>query len=101
MDNNIRVLKIIRTVGSHKVKAYVDVKIGDWTVFDWRIIQQGPGQPLGVDYPQVTFRDKRGSIKYRALLSLPGHLRQLVELQILLAWNQQENSGEHDNRSNK
>ncbi len=92
-EPEIKILRIVRTTGIRRIRAYVDVQIGDWKVFDWRIIQRGPGEPLQVVYPQVSYRDKQGAFKYRSLLSLPSQLKQSIDLQILLAWKLEDQSG--------
>jgi len=89
----IKILKIVRLDGTQRIKAYVDLQVGDWTVFDWRVVQRDSGEPIEVVYPQVSYRDKQGVIRYRSLLSLPAQLKQSIDLQILWAWEQENKSG--------
>lgn len=83
---NIEVVNLKLINGSSRsLKAIVDVSIGNWTIFNWRIVQQD-GNRAQVFVPQVAWRDSSGQIRYRALLSLPGELRQRIEFAILSAW---------------
>jgi DNA-binding cell septation regulator SpoVG len=67
------------------LKAYVDIQMGDWIIYDWRIIKHD-GQRAFVSVPQTSWRDRDGKVRYHALLSIPGELKQRLEVAILSAW---------------
>lgn len=83
-------MKILSGNGDRRLKAFVSVKVGDWALHDWRIIQQ-PGQRAWVSVPQASWRDESGQVRYRALLSLPGELKQRIDVAILSAWEEEKN----------
>jgi len=81
----------IRLIESDKpFKAFVDVRLNDWIIHDWRIIKQYPDQRAFVSVPQTSWRDKDGKVRYRALLSIPGELKQRIEVAILSAWEKEK-----------
>ena len=85
-------LKLIGA-GTSPLKAIANVQVGEWSVFNWRIIQQN-GHRAQVFTPQTAWVGPGGQIKYRALLSIPGALRQRIEVAILSAW-EKEKENEH------
>jgi len=86
MDNGlVKVLEIRILKDGRPLKAYVSVQVGDWIIHDWRIVQQ-QGQRAWVTVPQTSWKDADGKVKYRALLSIPGELKQRIEVAILSAW---------------
>lgn len=93
-SEEIQVLKVIRLPGDRTLKAYVDVQVDDWIIYDWRILQR-PGERLQVSVPQVTYRDKEGTVRFRALLSIPRDLRQRIEVAILSAWEKELKNGSY------
>jgi len=96
---DIRVLKIICLPGDRTLKAYVDVQVGSWTINDWRILQK-PDERVQILGPQVSYRDSKGTIRYRNLLLIPNELRQRIEVAILSSW-EKESKGERNNGSNE
>lgn len=89
----IRVIDI-RLLNSDKaLKAFVDVQVGDWLIYDWRVTKQD-GQRAWVSVPQTSWKDKDGKVRYRALLSIPGELKQRIEVAILSAWEKELKIGE-------
>lgn len=89
----IRVIDI-RLLNSDKaLKAFVDVQVGDWLIYDWRVTKQD-GQRAWVSVPQTSWKDKDGKVRYRALLSIPGELKQRIEVAILSAWEKELEIGE-------
>jgi hypothetical protein len=97
-EPEIKILKMTRVQGGHPVKGYVDVQIGLWVIYNWRIVQ-GPGEPIQVSYPLVSYRDKGGVYRYRSLLSLPSQLKQSIDLQILMAWKLEDQRGTNSTAS--
>ncbi len=92
---NIRVVEFKMLNNGRPIKAYASVSIGDWVVYDWRVIQH-PGQRAWVSVPQTSWRDPDGKIKYRALLSIPGELKQRIEVAILSAWEEEKTRGDRE-----
>lgn len=84
MDIEVIGLKVIDG-SSRSLKAIADVRVGDWLIYNWKIIQQN-GCRAQVEIPQVSWRDSSGQLRYRKLLSIPGELRQRIEVAILSAW---------------
>jgi DNA-binding cell septation regulator SpoVG len=97
-ESNIKVLKITRLPGDRSLKAYVDLQIGEWVVNDWRIVHR-KDERVQVNYPSVSYRDAQGTIRYRALLSVPGELKQRIEVAILSAWEKERKNGSSSYRS--
>lgn len=73
------------------LKAFCDVKVGDWVIHEFRIIKHD-GQRAWVCVPQTSWKDKDGKVKYRSLLSIPGELKQRIEVAILSAWEKENKS---------
>jgi DNA-binding cell septation regulator SpoVG len=88
-NGNIKVVEMKSMNGDRPLKAFATVQINDWVIYDWRIIQQ-PGQRAWVSVPQVSWKDNDGKVKYKALLSIPGELKQRIEVAILSAWEKEK-----------
>jgi DNA-binding cell septation regulator SpoVG len=84
-NHSIEVTEIHLLNDGRPLKAFASIQIGDWIIHEWRIIQQ-PRQRAFVSVPQTSWRDREGKIRYRALLSIPGELKQRIEVAILSAW---------------
>lgn len=83
--NEVKVIEIRSITDGRPLKAFADVQVNDWVIYDWRIVKHD-GQRAWVSLPQVSWKDRDGKVKYRALLSIPGELRQRIEVAILSAW---------------
>jgi DNA-binding cell septation regulator SpoVG len=90
--NTITVLKIKTLGGSGPLKAYVDVQLDDWTIFDFRIIKQDR-QRAWVSPPQFSWRDASGASVYRAVMTIPAEDKQRIEVAILHAWEKETSNG--------
>jgi len=88
---NINVLKIRSLNDGRPLKAFADVQVGDWIIYDWRITKQD-GQRVWVSVPQTSWKDRDGKVRYRALLSIPGELKQRIDVAILSAWEKEKRS---------
>ena len=99
MENSIPITVVGKRIlpGDRPVKAFYDVQIGDWMTFDWRLIKKD-GQRAYVSVPQTSWRDAFGKIQYRALLSIPGELKQRIEVAILSAWEKELKKNEEQTR---
>jgi DNA-binding cell septation regulator SpoVG len=89
----VEILEIRLMPPERPLKAFADVRVGDWIIYEWRIIKQD-GQRAWVSVPQASWKDKDGKVKYRALLSIPGELKQRIEVAILSAWEKEKRSEE-------
>lgn len=85
----VKVLDIRLMPMGRPVRAYVDIKLDNWILYDWRIIKRD-GERAFVSVPQTSWKDQNGKVKYRALLSIPGELKQRIEIAILLAWEMEQ-----------
>jgi DNA-binding cell septation regulator SpoVG len=88
----IKVIEIRLLNGDRPLRAFVDVQVGDWVIHDWRIIKHD-GQRAWVSVPQPSWKDRDGKVKYRALLSIPGELKQRIEVAILSAREKERRNG--------
>ena len=87
----VKVIELRFIDGDGPLKGFAGVQIGDWIIYDWRIIKKD-GQRAWVSVPQMSWKDAEGKKKYKALLSIPGELKQRIEVAILSAW-EKEKSG--------
>jgi len=95
MNSEIKVVEFnLLNNGDKPLKAFASVQVGDWVINDWRVIQK-PGQRAWVSVPQTSWKDKEGKIQYRALLSIPGELKQRIEVAILSAWEKEKANAHH------
>ena len=67
--------------GDKPLKAFVDVRLGDITMRDFRVMQD-QGKPY-IKVPFVTYKDKKGEIRFRPIIELPATVRGQVETVIL------------------
>ncbi len=91
----IEVVRIVRLPGSYPLKGFIDVALGDLIIRNWRIVQK-PGERIQVLYPQTSYRESKGTIRYRALLSCLTEIKQRIDVVILSAWAEGENYGVSD-----
>ncbi len=68
-----------------KIRAYYSVRIGDWIIHEWRLVQE-PGKPPWVSYPMITLKDRYGRKRFQALLDMPSEIKRRVDLAILSSW---------------
>jgi hypothetical protein len=88
MDIEVIELKLILG-SSRSLKAVADVRVGDWEIHNWKVVQQNDHRAQ-VEMPQVAWRDSSGQLRFRKLLSIPGELRQRIEVAILSAWEKEK-----------
>ena len=96
---NIQVLQIRHLAGDRSLKAFVDLRIGEWIIHGWRIVKK-EGHRAQVSVPQVSWRNPEGKVQYRALLTIPGKLRQRIEVAILSAWEKEKSNEPKNIRGN-
>ncbi len=81
----VKVIEIRPLSDARTLKAFVDVQVGDWITYEWRIIKKD-GERAWVSVPMASWKDPDHKVRYRALLSIPGELKQRIEVAILSAW---------------
>ena len=92
-NGEIKIIEFRSKNSDRPVKAFVSVQVGDWIIYDWRIVQQS-GQRAWISIPQTSWKDQDGKVRYRALLSIPGELKQRIEVAILSAWEKEKTKSE-------
>ena len=87
MNNlNIKLIQIRPLNDGRPLKAFADVKIGDWVIHDFRIIKQD-GQRAFVSPPQVSWKDpETGEIKFKGVFTIPPEQKQRIDTEILHAY---------------
>jgi DNA-binding cell septation regulator SpoVG len=84
--NEIRIIEIRFISDGRPLRAFVDIKVGDCVIHDFRIIKQN-GQKAFVNPPQVSWKDPvTGEIKYKGILTIPPEQKQRIEVEILSAF---------------
>lgn len=82
MSTDIEVLEIRLLLGNRPFKAVADVKIGDWIIRDFRIIQ-AEGKSAWVTPPQSSWRLGDGAMTHKTLVKLPDDIEAEVSRAIL------------------
>ena len=90
---DIKVIQIRALNDGRSLRAFVDVQVGDWIIFEWRIIKKD-GQRVSVSVPMATWKDFDHKVRYRALLSIPDELKQRIEVAILSAWEKENQNAD-------
>jgi hypothetical protein len=80
--DNVEVLEIRPCFNDKPLKAFVDIRLGDWIIRDWRVIKQN-GKAPRVAPPQVSWRGQKGEIQYKTIVTLPDELRGQIDFAIL------------------
>jgi len=68
--NEVKVIEIRPLRDGRPLKAFADVKVGDWIIYEWRIIKKD-GLRAWVSVPMASWKDRDHKVRYRALLSIP------------------------------
>jgi DNA-binding cell septation regulator SpoVG len=83
---NIEVLTIRFLNSNRSLKAFVDIRVDDWIIHDFRVVKQN-GQSISVIPPQVSWREpETGEIRYKGILTIPSEQKQRIEVAILSAF---------------
>jgi hypothetical protein len=77
----------IRTLSDGKpLKAFADIQVGNWIIYDFRIVQRS-GRRASVLPPQVSWRDTQtGQIKNKGILTIPPEQKQRIDVMIFSAY---------------
>jgi len=86
---NIKIIGIRPINSGRPLRAFADVQVGDWIIYEWRIVKKD-GQRAWVSVPMASWKDFDHKVRYRALLSIPDELKQRIEVAILSAWEKEE-----------
>jgi len=96
--NEVKVIEIRRLNDGRSLKAFADVQVGDWIIYDFRVVQRS-GERASVLPPQVSWRDPQtGWIKYKGILTIPPEQKQRIDVMILSAY-QKEMEKNHGSRT--
>jgi DNA-binding cell septation regulator SpoVG len=91
-------VRLARKPGS--LRAFVDVKLGNLLVTDFRVFQTDGG-PARVEVPMVTWRDPgTRELRFKPVITLPGELMGRVQAEILSCYYRLR-EGKQDGRSIK
>ena len=72
---DIKILEIRPQNGDKPLKAFADIRLGEISIRDFRVIKEN-GKRLLVAPPQVSWRDKStGSIRYKTIITCPDELK--------------------------
>ena len=90
---DIEVISFRRVARPGPLKAYVDVRLGELTIRNWRITQI-EGKRIVVHPPQVAWRDPAtNEWRYATLLNLPSDLKQHIEFAVLSTLEKEAENG--------
>lgn len=79
----IKILEIRFLNDGRPLKAFIDVKVGDWVIHDFRVIKQN-GQKVFISPPQVSWKDpETGQIRFKGILTIPPEQKQRIDVEIL------------------
>jgi len=84
---SIEILTIRLTNTHSSLRAFADIKIGDWTINDWRVWQQNGRAYVSV--PQSSWRDPSGQLKFKPILTIPDDQLEKIQTAILYAYHQE------------
>ena len=88
----VELIEIRPILSNGPIKAFVDIKLGDLVIHEFRIIKRD-GQRLQIQPPIASWRGRDGIIRYRSLFSAPAELMQRIEVTILSAWEKELKDG--------
>jgi DNA-binding cell septation regulator SpoVG len=86
--NKIEVLTIRLTNTGSSLRAFADIKIGDWIINDWRVWKQNGRAYVSV--PQSSWKDPSGQIRFKPILTLPDDQLEKIQTAILYAYHQEK-----------
>jgi hypothetical protein len=85
----IQILEIRPQNGGRPLKAFADIRLGEISIRDFRVIKEN-GKRLLVASPQVSWRDKStGSIRYKTIVTCPDELKGEIDRLILNAYHRE------------
>ena len=82
----VKVIEIRVLNDGRPLKAFADVKVGDWIIHDFRVIKQN-AQRAFVSPPQVSWKDpETGEIRFKGVFTIPPEQKQRIDVEILAAF---------------
>jgi DNA-binding cell septation regulator SpoVG len=79
----VKVLEIRLMPTERPLRAFVDIKLGNMMVTDFRVFQENCGKAR-VEVPMTTWRDpKSHKLRFKPVVTLPSELKGRVESEIL------------------
>ena len=84
--SQIEVLQIKLLPEGRQLKAFVDIRLDDWIIRNWRVTQQNGGRIL-IEVPQTAYKNKQtGELKFISILTLPPGIKQQIDIAILQSY---------------
>lgn len=80
----IRILDVRLLPGNKTTRAFIDIRLDDVVIKDFRVIQNG-GKPH-VRVPFTTYKNQNGELCFRQIIDLPDEVRGQVDTAILSAF---------------
>jgi len=93
----VKVIEIRKTRKPGPLRAFVDVRLGNLLVKDFRVMQDNGGRPY-VKAPFSTYKNKNGELCFRQIIDFPDEVRGQVDAAILSAF-YREKENHYDHRS--
>ena len=79
----VEIIEIRKTRKPGPLRAFVDVRLGNLLVTDFRVFQ-ADGGPARIEVPMVTWRDPESrELRFKPVITLPGELMGRVQTEIL------------------
>jgi DNA-binding cell septation regulator SpoVG len=79
---NVEVIEIRLLNNGKPLKAFADIRVGNWIIRDFRVVQHNGGRAY-VETPLRSWRDSNGVIQFKNILTLPKDLKWQIESAIL------------------
>jgi len=83
--DEVRIIEIRPTRKPGPLRAFVDVRLGNLLVRDFRVMK-GNGSKAYVKGPFATYKDKTGQLRFRQIIDFPDEVRGRIDAAILSAF---------------
>lgn len=100
MNKEIEVTEIRLMSPGKPLKAFIDVRIGDFLIRDFRIVQEAGKRPH-VKAPFTTYKNPKGQLNFRPIIILPDEVRGEVDLTLLNAFQREMEKRNSDQSLNR
>ena len=78
----IEILELRILPEGRTLKAFCDIRVGDWTIREFRVIKDNGKRPRVV-VPQVSWKGPDGQVQYKTLITLPDELKGEIDRIVL------------------
>lgn len=85
---DLKILEIRLQSNGKPLKAFVDIKLDEMVIRDFRIIKENGKRPW-VASPQISWRDRDGAIKYKTVITLSDEVKGEIDRLALNAWHRE------------